>query len=64
MQYRDVKRKFKELAADHLWSLEVYDEFEPGDEEKVDRAREEVMSELKRHLTKRAADAPPGKVIE
>ena len=47
MKYRDIYRKICQLAADHLDSLEVYDEFEPEDEDRIDRAINEIQRQLK-----------------
>jgi hypothetical protein len=46
MKYRDIKRRMKQLAADYLYGMEVYDEFEKGDAEKVNRAKLEIQCEL------------------
>lgn len=46
MKYRDIKRRMKQLAAEHLDSLEVYDEFEEDDAENVNRAKFEIQCEL------------------
>ena len=58
MKYRDIKRRMKQLAADYLYGMEVYDEFEKGDAEKVNRAKLEIQCELiGRGLTRLRADA-------
>jgi len=46
MDYRAVYRQVCQLAAEHLYSLEVYDEFDDEDAERVDRAITELQGVL------------------
>ncbi len=50
MKYKNVYRKMCKLAAEHLYSLEAYDEFDPEDEERVNRA----INEIQRQLTQKS----------
>jgi len=46
MKYRDVYKRVCEYAAEHLHSLEVFDEFEPEDEGRVIKAILEIQRQL------------------
>ena len=46
MDYRKIKRIVRREAADHLYSLEIYDEFDEKDVDKVDRAIREIQTEI------------------
>lgn len=48
MKYTEVYKKMCLLAAMHLESMEVYDEFDEEDEERVRDAQEAIMDELRR----------------
>lgn len=48
MNYREVKRRVRVIAAGHLDSLEVYDEFPEEDEDRVSRAIRELQAEIRR----------------
>ena len=63
MKYKDVYKKVCSLAADHLYSLEVYDEFEPEDEERVDRAIDEIQRQLKQKSEPRICLREAGGVV-
>ena len=47
MNYREVKRQVRIAAAGHLYSLEIYDEFDEKDEDRVDRAIREIQAEIR-----------------
>lgn len=47
MNYRKVKRRVRRAAAEHLYSLEIYDEFDEADEDRVSRAIYEIQNELR-----------------
>ena len=46
MDYRAVYREVCRLAAEHLYSLEIYDEFDEGDADRVDKAIAELQGVL------------------
>lgn len=48
MNYRQVYHKMCRMAAQHLQSLEVYDEFDVEDERRVERALKEIQAQLYR----------------
>lgn len=52
MNYADVYKEICKLAAEHLYSLEVYDQFDSDDEERVDRAIDEIQRQLRRKSEK------------
>lgn len=53
MNYPDVYKKVCRLAADHLCSMEVYDQFDSEDEERIDRAIAEIQRQLSQKAEKR-----------
>jgi hypothetical protein len=60
MNYREIKRLVRKEAADHLYSLEVYDLFDVEDADRVDRAIWEIQFEIRGkagRLTPAAPDA-------
>ena len=46
MNYRDVYKKMCAIAADHLYSLEPYGDFDEEDEERVDQALHAIQQQL------------------
>lgn len=48
MNYRQVYRQICRYAAEHLYSLEVYDEFDSEDAGRIDRAIGELQEVLLR----------------
>jgi len=63
MNYRDVYRKICKHAAEHLYSLEVYDEFDGEDEDRIDRAIGELQALLYRKA-RRAENSLSGAIEE
>lgn len=58
MKYRDVYKLVCRHAAEHLYSLEIEDEFEPEDAERVEKAISELQHQLwrKAEQSKEATD--------
>jgi len=51
MNYREIKRSVRVAVVDHLYSLEIYDEFDEKDADKVNRAIEEIQAEILKRIT-------------
>jgi len=57
MNYRDVKRLVCEAVADRMYGLEIYDDFDDVDADRVDKAILEIQNELYRRSVKRDVKA-------
>ena len=53
MKYKDIYKKACKLASSHLDSMEVYDEFEPEDAKRIERAILEIQRQLQAKSEKR-----------
>jgi CRISPR/Cas system-associated protein Cas5 (RAMP superfamily) len=53
MNYRELKRRVRVFASEHLYSLELYKDFPEEDEGKIERAIREIQEEILNRVSKR-----------